>query len=144
MTRHVTIVGPEFPLPAAWQLMQRHRFRHLPIVQDRRLVGIVSDRDILVRASRRADGEIVVPREPVAQAMTAAPITGGKDTRVGSLVKTMTEHHIDAVPVVDDSDALVGLVTSTDLLLLLAEYEDEGVLPFDFRVLDAGREAALA
>jgi len=144
MTRHVTVVGPEFPLPAAWQLMQRERFRHLPIVQRGRLVGILSDRDILLRATRQPNGTIIVPREPVALAMTPAPITCVKETSVSWLVKTMTERHIDAVPVLDPTGTLVGLVTSTDLLLLLSDYEEDAFLRFDFRLRDANREAAVA
>lgn len=142
MTRQVTVVGPAFPLRAAWHLMSTQRIRHLPVVQGGRLVGILSDRDLLLRASLDGEGQMTVPRDPVAIAMTPAPITCSKETSVGRLVQLMVERRIDSIPVVDEGHRLLGLVTSTDLLLLLADYEDGAVLPFDFRVVEEPMTAA--
>ena len=144
MTRHVTVIGPGFPLRAAWQLMREQHIRHLPIVQQGRLVGILSDRDVLVRAVLEPDGELDVPTDPVAIAMTPAPITCSKETSVGWLAQTLIERHIDCVPVLDETGLLVGLVTSTDLLSLLSDYEEGEMLPFDFRLVEARKQAVVA
>jgi CBS domain-containing protein len=54
---------------------------------------------------------------------------------VCDLVRLMTERKIDAVPVVDRANQLVGLVTSTDLLLLLLSREEAKIpLPFMFHI----------
>ena len=71
-----------------------------------------------------------------AVAMTAAPVTCSSDTSVAWLAQTMIERHIDSVPVIDREGKLVGLVTSTDLLSLLVDYEEGQLLPFHFRVRD--------
>jgi CBS domain-containing protein len=134
MTRKVLVVPPDFSLAAAWDLMSRKHFRHLPVVSGRTLVGILSDRDILVRATMER-GTISVPDMPVAEAATPWPHVCALDTDVCDVVRLMTENKIDAVPVVDGGNQLVGLVTSTDLLLLLISLEEAKVpLPFMFQL----------
>jgi acetoin utilization protein AcuB len=134
MTRKVFIVPPEIPLSQAWALMCSERFRHLPVVSGGVLIGMLSDRDILLRATLR-DGRVCVPETPVGEAATAWPHVCAPDTDVCDLVRVMTEKKIDAVPVVEGADRLVGLVTSTDLLLLLIRLDEAKIpLPFVFEL----------
>ena len=135
MTRDVIVVPPGLSLSAAFAVMNRHRIRHLPVAQGGALIGILSDRDVLARATLRADGSLDVPNVPVATAMTLAPVTCEPSTSVAELARIMTERKIDAVPVLRGS-RLVGLVTSTDLLLLLVGVHEARPLPFDFRVVE--------
>ena len=134
MTRKVVVVPPELSLAKAWDVMRRERFRHLPVVSRGLLVGILSDRDVLLRA-RDEGGRVVVPDTPVAEAATPWPYVCGPKTDVCDLVRMMTEKKIDAVPVLDEADRLVGLVTSTDLLMLLLPLEQAKLpLPFIFEL----------
>jgi acetoin utilization protein AcuB len=135
MTREVVTVPPELALSACWSIMQRRRIRHLPVVAHARLVGILSDRDVLLRS--RADQAGLVPDAMSAeQAMTAVPVTCRASTTVAEAASLMIEQKIDALPVVDASGHLTGLVTSTDLLSLLTEDEHlRHELPFVFRVV---------
>jgi len=133
MTRDVIVVPPELLLAEAWAIMQRERIRHLPVVNAGALLGIVSDRDVLLRASVGVNGQVAVDtRELVGAAMTPAPFVCGMTTPVDELVRVMTEKKIDAIPVVSANDRLVGLVTTTDLLLLLVDGGRQ--LPFDFEI----------
>ena len=141
MTRDVVVVGPRFSLAAAFDLMQRRRIRHLPVVHAGRLLGILSDRDILLRSEVDSDGAIVTPPEPVELAMTPAPLTCRADTTVSELARTMIERKIDAVPVMGRGGLLIGLVTSSDLLALLVEDASARVLPFEFCVYEGERLA---
>lgn len=134
MTRDVFVVLPETPLSTAWAIMQREHIRHLPVVQAGTLLGILSDRDVLLRATVASDGHVKVDERVVGSAMTASPFVCGETTDIEQLVHLMTEKKIDAVPVVSATDRLVGLVTSTDLLLLLLEREGDQTLPFDFHI----------
>jgi acetoin utilization protein AcuB len=106
--------------------MEEMNIRHLPVMIDARLVGIVSDRDLL----RRPDGG-----EPSAcgEVMTPSPLTCSPDSSIASVAAMMIEHKIDSIPVVL-GERLIGLVTSTDLLELLVERDRAQVLPFDFQL----------
>ena len=124
MTRDVVVVSPTLSVGAAARLMQRIHVRHLPVVEARKLVGILSDRDL---AKNAADA-------PCGQAMTPAPVTCSQDASVGRVASLMLEYKIDAIPVVSVSGTLIGLVTSTDLLGLLVDRAQAQVLPFEFKV----------
>ncbi|HJL17958.1 MAG TPA: CBS domain-containing protein [Sandaracinaceae bacterium LLY-WYZ-13_1] len=135
MTRRVIVVPPELPLTDAWAIMRRERFRHLPVVRDGAILGILSDRDVLLRAHLGPEGEVQPPDVPAAQAMSLAPYACEPDTDVADLVRTMTERKIDAMPVVDAAGRLVGLVTSTDLMLLLIRLDEaKAPLPFEWEI----------
>lgn len=139
MTRRIVVVPPELSLDAAWETMTRNRFRHLPVVSAGALIGIVSDRDVLARATLLGDGSLHVPRVAVGEAMTPAPFVCNPDTSVSSIVRTMTEEKLDTMPVVSASGKLVGLVTTTDLLLLLIELDEAKTpLPFQWNLEEHG------
>lgn len=141
MTRNVLVVPPELSLGAAHRIMRRERIRHLPVVQGGVLLGMLSDRDVLLRAKLGEDGTVDVPQLPVAVAMTPDPITCHATTSVAELVAIMTERKIDAVVVVGPSERLIGLVTSTDLLLLLGGRDEARPLPFAFEIQERGADA---
>jgi CBS domain-containing protein len=145
MTRDVIVVPPELSLADAWAIMRREHIRHLPVVRGGQLLGIVSDRDVLLRATMDAAGQATVePDLLVAAAMTPAPFVCGQSTPVEEIVHVMTEKKIDAVLVVSSSDQLVGLVTTTDLLLLLltSDTMHPRPLPFEFQVHEAASPSA--
>lgn len=138
MTRDVIVVVPEVPLSRAWEMMQEHRIRHLPVVQGGRLVGMLSDRDLLLRARQAVDGTITVEDQgAVGEVMTPDPVVCTRATTVSTLAELMIEKHVDGIPVVDTAGRLVGLVTSADLLHLLIEPNQARTLPFEFRVRTA-------
>jgi len=130
MTRDVVVVPPEMLARAARKIMERSRIRHLPVVKQGRLVGILSDRDLM----RFETDDLDEIPTLVGEAMTAAPITCSTSTTVSRAAQIMIEHKIDSLPVVDPSGNLVGLVTSSDLLHLLVESADVQALPFHYRL----------
>ena len=130
MTRDVVVVLAELPVRTARTIMDRHRIRHLPVVRNGRLVGILSDRDLLRYEGLDLEGVDTA----VAEAMTLAPITCSIDTTVSRVAAIMIDHKIDSVPVVNDAGVLVGLVTSSDLLQLLVDGASTRALPFEYRL----------
>lgn len=138
MTRHVVWVDPEYNLADAADLMKEWNIRHLPVVANNQVVGILSDRDLLLRSSLDADGCIVVDGGTAGEAMSPDPHTCSPRSTIGNIAATMIERKIDSLPVVDDSGDLIGLVTTTDLLEILIAREQEsklGELPLKFQVM---------
>src|SRR4051812_11476637 len=94
MTREVLAVLPETKLSRAEELMNHRRIRHLPVVRGGRLLGIISDRDVL-RYEALEDDDVTV-----GAAMTPAPITCSPAATVSRAAEIMLDHKIDCVPVV--------------------------------------------
>lgn len=132
VTREVVYVPPSLLIANCWSIMQDKRIRHLPVVHDGKLAGILSDRDLLRVANVLPDGELGFVRRHAGDIMTLNPTVCAPDTSVGDAARIMTRDKIDALPVVAGG-RLIGLVTSTDLLQLLIDSPEEK-LPFEFRI----------
>ncbi len=113
---------------AAFDLMLEHGFRHLPVLdEERRVVGILSLDDL--RAAFPIDVGLRHPPAPperarlvdvsVADAMTWAPHTVRAETSLEEAARTLAEHRIGCLPVVDAAGRLVGLLSETDALRAL-------------------------
>ncbi len=98
------------------------RVRHLPVVDGGRLVGVVSQRDLLAAGLSQAlefDGtqrRRFLRSVAVSDVMSGAPITAGADLSLEGAAKLMLAHRIGCLPVVDEKGVPVGIVTETDLV----------------------------
>ncbi|MCC7104329.1 MAG: CBS domain-containing protein [Chloroflexi bacterium] len=109
MTRQVVTVAPEEPVRTVVRRMDEGGFRHIPVVRDGRLAGIVSDRDLLGAAAGT-----------VGQVMRFDVVTAAEDTPLEVAASLMAERKIGCLPVVDPARAVIGIVSQTDLFLALA------------------------
>jgi CBS domain-containing protein len=135
MTKNVHCVGPDASLATAWHVMRSFHIRHLPVTWDTRLVGMITDRDLLVRGHLQTDGTVNFKDEPVASAMTDNPLAVDSATPVSRIAELMVEASVDSVPIVDRHRQVVGLVTAGDLLNLLATHpRASDVLALNFSV----------
>ena len=114
MTTSMKAVDSTTRLSEAFKLMQKYHIRHLPVVEGDKLVGIVSDRDLLSHASKDS-GTLVFPRQSVEKVMTKDLITCNPSTNYEEALKLVLKHGINSLPVIE-SGTLVGIVTSKDLL----------------------------
>jgi CBS domain-containing protein len=115
MTICSTVVEPDTTLREASELCHDLKSRHLPVLSDGRLVGLLSDRDLRAAAGSGQPAETPVERIMSSQLITLAP-----DARSSRAAALMIENRISAIPVVLD-EALVGLLTTTDLIDHAAE-----------------------
>lgn len=136
MTRKVHCVLPETPISVAWQVMHQLDVRHLPVTQNGRLVGILSDRDLLSRVTLEKKGALVFADTTCGEIMALNPIVCVQGTPVAEMARLMVKKHIDALPIVSLDGSLVGLVTSSDLLSLLLE-NVKSDLPYSFTLSSA-------
>jgi acetoin utilization protein AcuB len=118
--------------------MKSLRVRHLPVTWDDALVGMVSDRDLLLHGTPAVDGSVRFPARKIQDVMTNHPVALMRTATVSQLAGLMLQHRIDCIPIVSADNSLVGLVTSSDLLELLTEPEHlSDTLPFDFSLRSA-------
>src|SRR5438309_8606076 len=105
MTRNVMTLKPEQTLRDAVELLRSKHIRHLPIVEDAKLVGIVTDRDVkratpsLLSGVDRAEYDRVLDETTIAQFMTREPTTIAPDLDLKSAVKIFIERKMGALPV---------------------------------------------
>lgn len=91
------------------------------ITEDDEPVGLVTDRDIALSV---ADGDDVAER-PVEDAMTEDPVTLREDDEGIEIARTIGEHNVRRIPVVDDNGDLTGIVTQDDVVATVGEQLDE-------------------
>lgn len=120
MTSETFSCAPEDSLQAVAQLMKDHDIGSMPIVENGRVEGIVTDRDIVVEAI--ADNKVDASAKDV---MTSNPITGTPDMDVEEASIAMAEYQIRRLPVVEDNQ-LVGYVAIGDLSTKDATDEEAG------------------
>jgi acetoin utilization protein AcuB len=113
MSKHPATASPRETLAEADARMHSGNFRHLPITDNGKLIGMLSDHDI-----RQHQGHLKDTR--ITGAMTDNPITVGPDTTMEEAAEIMLERKISGLPVVDKGN-LVGIVTTTDLLAAFME-----------------------
>lgn len=117
----VTAAADDNLLDAAARMAARN-VRHLPVVDgERHLVGILSDRDlrtVLGDASRPfqpGDAKVRMQSLRVADAMTRGAFSVHQDAPFHDVVRIFTDQRVGAVPVVDDGDRLIGIISYVDV-----------------------------
>lgn len=133
MRHPVVSVKPRDSIQHAREVMAKHRLNQLPVVVDRRLAGIVTDRDLrdafpsVFEAAEpgesRRQGSADPATIPVQDVMTSNVLALGPAAPVAEAVRLMRRERIGAIPIVDGG-RLVGILTRSDVLdafLALAE-----------------------
>ena len=118
MTSSVQTATRDMTLQAAAIMMRDGDMGSIPVVEGGKLVGIVTDRDIVVRSI--ADGKDA--NSPVGDAMTTEIFSVRPDDFVFEAIRLMGDKQVRRVPVVDQSGALAGIIAMADIAL---EMEDE-------------------
>jgi CBS domain-containing protein len=122
MQREVATLRVDDALDLADDVMRLGRIRHLPVLDGMRLVGIVTQRDLLAGSLARAFQ--VDPRQrrdflrsvPVREVMAREVVSVGAGATLAQAARLMIERQIGCLPVLDGEGRLAGLVTETDLL----------------------------
>jgi len=112
MSQPVITISPQAAITEAAALMRRHDIGALPVVTGGRLVGILTDRDIVLRAVASPGGDVVAE---VGAAMSADPATcRAGDDIIGAAVR-MSDEQVRRLPVTDPAGRLVGLLSLGDI-----------------------------
>jgi len=168
MTTELVTVAPSTSVSALAQLLVERKISAAPVVEDGKLVGLVSEGDLLHRdevgteeqpswwrelfrsTEDRAKAYLKAHGQKAGDVMTTNLMTAGPDADVGEIAEIMERHRVKRVPVVDQG-RLMGVVSRADLLRLLVKAADHAAEPVAVSdqqlaqaVLDEIQEAGLA
>ena len=107
--REVVAVGPEATVTEVERVMRQYGVGGVPVLEDGRVVGIVSRRDIRAILPKQGDAKITAY-------MTKKLITASEDITVENALETMYANKVERLPVVDAERRLVGIITMRDIL----------------------------
>ncbi|HEV8582479.1 MAG TPA: CBS domain-containing protein [Thermoanaerobaculia bacterium] len=125
MTEGVYAVNANDHLATVSDLMDAHGIRHAPVVEEGRLVGLISHRDLLRHALK---GQVGVPPDlergvqlsiTAGEVMTRDVVTAAPDQDIREAARLMLEGKFGCLPVVEDT-RLVGILTESDFVRFLA------------------------
>ncbi|MFA6165022.1 MAG: CBS domain-containing protein [Gemmatimonadaceae bacterium] len=122
MSRDVHVISPDETIATAAQHMRKNNFGMMPVGENDRMIGAISDRDIAIRAV--ADGK--GPGTTVREVMTEGIVWAYEDDSVDDAVKTMSKHQIRRLPIVNADKRLVGIVALGDFAVVSADIEAAG------------------
>jgi len=126
MSRPVISVSPEDPINEVLAMFRNEHIRRAPVMKGGKLVGIVSDRDLLNASPSSAttlsvwELNYLISKVKIKDVMTKKVITVNADVPIEEAARIMADKKIGGLPVVS-SDKVVGMITETDLFKILLE-----------------------
>jgi acetoin utilization protein AcuB len=112
MTRNLLTVDVNATLEDVKNLLDKKRIHHIPVVDGKRLVGIVTTGDLMWLNKPFSE----YPSIPVTQVMTRKIATLEPNDKIGSAAEVFLERLFHSIPIVEENGDLVGIVTSHDVL----------------------------
>lgn len=125
MTTSVVTVEMDDPLSIVKEIFDNARFHHLLVVENGKLTGVISDRDLLKAISPHLGTAAETSRDAATlnkrahQIMTRKPATLTPDASIQDAIKLFNSHNISCIPVVDNANTPVGIVSWRDILLAI-------------------------
>ena len=135
MSRPVISVTPDTPINDALAMFKNEHIRRAPVIKSGKLVGIVSERDLLNATPSSAttlsiwEMHYLISKVKVKDVMSKKVISVSKDTPIEEAARIMADKKIGGVPVLD-RDRVVGMITETDLFKVFLELmgaRDKGI-----------------
>lgn len=127
MTRDVLTITPETTLPEAHRIMTENRIRRLPVIEEGRLIGIVTLGDVREAEPSAATSlsiwelNYLLSRLNIAEIMTREPLTIRADATVREAAQLMLSSKVSGLPVLDDAGAVIGIITESDIFRMVAK-----------------------
>src|SRR5258708_8877389 len=131
MTKNVRTATSDMSLRDVAALMRDGDMGAVPVVDDGKLVGIVTDRDIVIRVVAESNDTAT----PISDAMTTELFTVTPDDFVFEAIRLMGDKQIRRVPVIGNDGALVGIIAIADVAL---ETEDKPEIPETMEEISSG------
>lgn len=132
MTSNVVTVGMDMTLREIRDIFEKHSFHHLLVVERGKLIGVISDRDLLKNLSpfmgtvSENTRDSALLKRHAHQIMRRNPITAKPDTDVLDACSIFVEKGVSCLPIVAENNSVAGIVTWRDILRLLLEIKRPG------------------
>ncbi len=127
MTKNPVTVTPDTSFNEALRIMRDNRIRRLPVLEGGKLVGIVTEKDLLYASPSKAttldiwELHYVLSKLKVDEIMTRNVITVEEDVPLEEAARIMAENKIGALPVLNSEGDLVGIITETDIFKIFID-----------------------
>jgi acetoin utilization protein AcuB len=127
MSHPIISIAPDMPVHDALDMFKRERIRRAPVVKEGKLVGIVSDKDLLNASPSPASSlsiwemNYLLSKITVSEVMTKKVRTVTEDTPIEEAARIMADNKIGGLPVLRDGH-VVGIITETDLFKIFLEF----------------------
>lgn len=129
MTRNAIVANPSHTFSQVCRLFTDYSLHHLPVVDaDGALIGIISTSDVINAYryqmpdnAKADDQERIDAAIPITRLMTAQPATLSEHDTIGDAADLIASHHFQAVPIVDDNNQVVGILTTRDIVIYFAQ-----------------------
>ena len=117
MSSPVETIKSSSSIDSAWGLVTNKRFRHVPVVDDQnRPIGVISDRDLLRQKAKE------ISAKKISDIMKPKLLTARKETSVREIAFILFSEKIGSMPIVDDKDNLIGIITRSDILRAVVQF----------------------
>ena len=124
MTSKPITIGPDTDLRDAARLLVTHRIRRLPVVEDNKLVGLLSVADLI-----HAIAQMKI-KEEIKDPIRALPLHSGEDTPLPLVGRVMEISGVDAIPILNADSVLQGIISERDLIRNSSIEDSVGVSDF--------------
>ena len=127
MSHPIISIAPDMPVHDALDMFKRERIRRAPVVKEGKMVGIVSDKDLLNASPSPATSlsvwemNYLLSKITVSEVMTKKVRTVAEDTPIEEAARIMADNKIGGLPVMRDGH-VVGIITETDLFKIFLEF----------------------
>ena len=127
MSHPIISIAPDMPVHDALDMFKRERIRRAPVVKEGKLIGIVSDKDLLNASPSPATSlsiwemNYLLSKVTVSEVMTKKVMTVSENTPIEEAARIMADNKIGGLPVMRDGH-VVGIITETDLFKIFLEF----------------------
>jgi acetoin utilization protein AcuB len=127
MSHPIISIAPDMPVHDALDMFKRERIRRAPVVKEGKLIGIVSDKDLLNASPSPASSlsiwemNYLLSKITISEVMSKKVLTVNEDTPIEEAARIMADNKIGGLPVLRDGH-VVGIITETDLFKVFLEF----------------------
>ena len=130
MTTNLVNVAMDDSLAQVRELFQAHKFHHVLVVEDNRLVGVISDRDLLKALSHKLGTAAETTRDLATlnkrahQVMHRQLVTLSPKDSLYQAIKTFNQHKVSCIPVVNEDNKPLGILGWRDVFIAIEQHQE--------------------